>query len=149
MSTPPSGYKRKCPQQEPIHEVAKKKQRKAPEPRTRIVWKGCGCSAFITNECKYQHGFTHRGITKSCTDYESSRILHQPHVCGSDCSVPPAVAVCTYKQHKHKEDHEVPASSQPQEQEGNWIAKDISPVPNHNNASDWCYSQLDWYLDTP
>nr|QWQ56231.1 transactivator protein [Sweet potato leaf curl virus] len=149
MSTAPSGYKRKCPAQEPIHAAAKKRQRKTPEPRTRIVWKGCGCSAFITNDCKFQHGFTHRGVTKSCTDYESSRILQQSHVCGSDCTIPSTTDVCPYKQPRLKDDHESAASSQPPEQEGNWIPEDLPPIPNHNNASDWCYSQLDWYFQSP
>nr|QWQ56243.1 transactivator protein [Sweet potato leaf curl virus] len=149
MSTAPSGYKRKCPAQEPIHAAAKKSQRKTPEPRTRIVWKGCGCSAFITNACKFQHGFTHRGVTKSCTDYESSRILQQSHVCGSDCTIPSTTDVCPYEQPRLKDDHESAASSQPPEQEGNWIPEDLPPIPDHNNASDWCYSQLDWYFQSP
>nr|AHL43683.1 AC2 [Sweet potato leaf curl virus] len=148
MSNLPSRCKRKCPIQEPLHTEAKKAKRKVPEHRTRIVWKGCGCSAFITTTCKYQHGSTHRGITKSCSDYESTRIRHQPHVCGSDCTILPQNPVCP-REHTGENHPQIPAESQLQGKEATGIPQDVSPIPDPDDPSNWCYSQLDWYFGTP
>ncbi|AMY63154.1 C2 [Sweet potato golden vein Korea virus] len=146
MSTTPSGFKRKCPEQEPAHAAAKKK-RKAPEPRTRLVWKGCGCSAFITNECKYQNGFTHRGVTKSCTDYESYRVQQffreqdKPPVSPQIFIRPP--------ERIEENNPEVPTSGELQGKEAAGLSQDIPAVSDNFNPSDWCYSQLDWYFNSP
>nr|AHX71632.1 transactivator protein [Sweet potato leaf curl virus] len=148
MPNPLSGYKRKCPEQEPVHAAAKKAKRKAPEQRTRIVWKGCGCSAFITTTCKYQHGFTHRGITKSCSDYESTRIRQEPHVRGSDCTIPPACDV--RPRERNGENHpQIPTKGQLPGEETTWFPQDIPAIQDIDNPSNWCYSQLDWYFGTP
>nr|AHX25743.1 AC2 [Sweet potato leaf curl China Sichuan virus] len=147
MSEAHSGDKRKAPIQESIHAAAKKKRR-IPEQRTRIVWKQCGCSAFITPQCKYQNGFTHWGITKSCTDYESSRILRQPHVNWSDCTVFPQVFIRP-PERSGENNHEVPTASEPPRDEATGLPQDIPAVQDNFNPSDWCYSQLDWYFDTP
>nr|ALK03537.1 transactivator protein [Sweet potato leaf curl virus] len=148
MSNLPSGIKRKCPIQEPLHAEAKKAKRKVPETRTRIVWKGCGCSAFITQTCKYQHGFTHRGITKSCSDYESTRIRHQPHVCGSDCTILPETNIrppeCT-----GENSHQIPDEGQLQGENSYGIPQDIPAIQDSDDPANWCYSQLDWYFGTP
>nr|AHL43677.1 AC2 [Sweet potato leaf curl Japan virus] len=148
MSNLPSGYKRKCPEQEPSHAAAKKAKRKVPETRTRIVWKGCGCSAFITPTCKYQHGFTHRGINKSCSDYESTRIRHQPHVCGSDCTILPQTDVCPRE--RTGENHpQIPNEGQLQGEKSTGIPQDLPAIPDIDDPSNWCFSQLDWYFGTP
>nr|ADZ96642.1 C2 [Sweet potato leaf curl virus] len=148
MSNLPSGIKRKCPIQEPLHAAAKKAKRKVPESRTRIVWKGCGCSAFITQSCKFQHGFTHRGITKSCSDYESTRIRHQPHVCGSDCTIPPETDV--RPRERTGENHpQIPNEGQLPGEETTWFPQDLPAIQDIDNPANWCYSQLDWYFGTP
>nr|AFO64653.1 trans-activating protein [Sweet potato leaf curl virus] len=148
MSNPLFGYKRKCPIQEPLHTEAKKAKRKVPEQRTRIVWKGGGCSAFITPTCKYQHGFTHRGITKSCSDYESPGIPHQPHVRGPNCTVSFYNSIC-HKEHNGGNNPQIPGDGQLQGKEATGISQNFPPIPDIDDPFNWCFSQLDWYFGTP
>nr|AEA08437.1 truncated trans-activating protein [Sweet potato leaf curl virus] len=134
MSNLPSGLKRKCPIQEPLHAEAKKAKRKVPETRTRIMWKGCGYSAFITQTCKFQHGFTHRGITKSCSDYESTRIRHQPHVCGSDCTILPETDVRP-REHTGENHPQIPAQGQLPGEEATWFPQDLPAIQDIDNPA--------------
>nr|AFO64647.1 trans-activating protein [Sweet potato leaf curl virus] len=148
MSNPLFGYKRKCPIQEPLHTEAKNAKRKVPEQRTRIVWKVCGCSAFITTTCKYQHDFTHRGITKSCSDYESTRIRHTHVLCGFGTVHTGQNNVCP-REHTGENNPQIPADGQLQGKEATGIPQDVPPIPDIDDPSNWCFSQLDWYFGTP
>nr|QCT23850.1 AC2 [Sweet potato leaf curl Hubei virus] len=139
FSTP---LKRTCSVRSPSPPPAPQK-RKYREPRTRLTWFGCGCSAFISPDCKFIHGFTHKGVTKSCTDWESCRIQQQSHVCGSDCTIPPACDVHTHIR-KRETDHEGSASTESQPKEEHRVPKDLSPIPDYTWASQFCYSQLDF-----